>query len=275
MTWTAFTIFAMLIVSNENAFNWNWSKTTNVTNIPVMGSDSSICGQIGRSIFPERLFLQNWEWGGSLGKNIYIEKFIQQKYIFYDDMKILDKKNQQATNKQGKAVAVLSFFKLMGSKESFFSSKDTIEPVTFAHLEALKITRGWNKRLKVCESMCAEFPTSVVWTMVKTKVLVYQHLANTLFLCLLLCIHVDWGCLTTCSQTLQRAHKWKLTSSTVLEVLQITKKVLQLTSLTPPWSLLSAAHILDVIFPGTRFQGSISSWQLGFLSEGALSPTPS
>ena len=47
-------------------------------------------------------------------------------------------KNQQATNKQGKAVAVLSFFKLMGSKESFFSSKDTIEPVTFAHLEAFR-----------------------------------------------------------------------------------------------------------------------------------------
>ena len=59
------------------------------------------------------------------------------------------------------------------------------------------------------------------------------------------------------------------------EVLQLTKKVLQLTSLTPPWSLLSAAHILDVIFPGTRFQSSISFWQLGFLSEGALSPTPS
>ena len=64
-----------------------------------MESDSSICGQIGRSIFPERLFLQNWEWGGSLGKNIYVEKFIQQECIFVYDIKILDRKmNKQQTN---------------------------------------------------------------------------------------------------------------------------------------------------------------------------------
>ena len=75
--------------------------------------------------------------GAALAKISMLKNSFSKNAFLYMISKFCIKK-QQATNKQGKAVAVLSFFKLMGSKESFFSSKDTIEPVTFAHLEALR-----------------------------------------------------------------------------------------------------------------------------------------
>ena len=92
--------------------------------------------------------------GAALAKISILKNYSARMHFFMMIGKFWIKKNQQATNKQGKAVAVLSFFKLMGSKESFFSSKDTIEPVTFAHLKAFRSqevgTRGWR-----CVSLCA------------------------------------------------------------------------------------------------------------------------
>ena len=97
-------------------------------------------------IIPAELGMRGQPWQKYLSWKIHSARM--HFCIWYKNL------DQQATNKQGKAVAVLSFFKLMGSKESFFSSKDTIEPVTFAHLEALRSqevgTRGWR-----CVSLCA------------------------------------------------------------------------------------------------------------------------